>query len=179
MKKNLIVLTIILLVGITFSVVQITRAVQDTTVDNPGHPWIQLYNFPDDCTGDMFVKGFNSVDGLKCFTPAGTGLWDGLATGNIWNANTGNVGIGTIDPKAKLDIDGAIRIDTSATRNRTTDGFACTDINTSAQLAGCTGVDDRGKIKIVNNTNCNRDSLCYCGIYDGNYRWICLVSCPE
>lgn len=146
MKKNyLFILSAILLIGITFSAIQITRAWQDEIVDNPGHLWAQLYNFPDDCTGNDFVKGFNSVDGLKCFTPE-------------------------------------IKIDTTSSYDGTiqTDGFACTDMDSTTIGGDVCNNTNRGMIRI-RETTCGtkvRDSLCYCGLYDGTYEWICLISCP-
>jgi hypothetical protein len=51
------------------------------------------------------IVGFNNTDGIKA-TP---NPWN--KTGNdINNTNTGNVGIGTITPQAKLDIIGSIKI---------------------------------------------------------------------
>ena len=102
----------------------------------------------------------------------------------------GKVGIGTETPQAKLDVDGAIKVDTSASRIVTdTDGFACTDIGrvVSGGKDDVCDSDHRGMIKII-RTECNRDSLCYCGLYEnhpataigcnGDYCWICLISCP-
>ncbi|MDP3836735.1 MAG: hypothetical protein Q8Q67_01405, partial [bacterium] len=38
---------------------------------------------------------------------ATSSFWGGTLTGNVWNNNTGNVGIGTTNPLNKLDINGA------------------------------------------------------------------------
>ena len=143
MKKNyLVALSAILLVGITFSVVQIINAYVEPTEKDPGHSWQQLYNFPDYCTGNTFVRGFNTINGLECGTPSG--------------------GVEVVD---------------TPSRGQTTDGFACTDISDIDNSCTASNV---GAIRIWRNTvgACNRDSLCYCGFYDGVYEWICLISCP-
>jgi len=56
-------------------------------------------------TGNVVVMADNT--GLLYTSPAASSLlWSGTTGGNIWNANSGNVGIGITDPKAKLHISG-------------------------------------------------------------------------
>jgi len=49
------------------------------------------------------------------FIPGGTNsLWNGTSTGNIWNVNSGNVGIGTTTPAYKLEVSGTFKVSTSS-----------------------------------------------------------------
>jgi len=52
------------------------------------------------------------------FAPGGTNsLWNGTSTGNIWNVNSGNVGIGTTNPLAKLQVNGSVSLNADSTYN--------------------------------------------------------------
>ncbi|MFA5886351.1 MAG: hypothetical protein WC863_01070 [Patescibacteria group bacterium] len=58
---------------------------------------------------DAATKGY--VDGA--FAPGGSNsLWNGTSTGNIWNLNSGNVGVGTTSPVAKLEVVGDLKATT-------------------------------------------------------------------
>jgi len=69
-------------------------------------------------------------------TPAGGSLW--TQTGNDIYYNTGKVGIGTITPKTKLDVAGAIKIGTQATCDSNTAGAIQYD-STAKKFYGCDG----------------------------------------
>lgn len=186
MKKNyLFVLSALLLVGITFSAVQIIKASADP---DPGHTLDEIADF--NCPGQCIQGHTGGV--LTCVDCSGGtgGYWE-AATGGI-HYSDGNVGIGTTTPKAKLDVNGAIRVGMSLHWGTVeTDGFACVDLDSPATLDDDTcGTFTRGMIKI-RQIFCPglgiRDSLCYCGKYQnppatadctGDYCWICLISCP-
>jgi microcystin-dependent protein len=54
------------------------------------------------------IIGVSTINGLV-WPPQDDALWSGSLTGNIYNDNTGNVGIGTNSPDEKLDVEGAAR----------------------------------------------------------------------
>jgi len=54
-------------------------------------------------TGNVVVMADNT--GLLYTSPAASSLlWSGTTSGNIWNANSGNVGVGTSTPASKLTV---------------------------------------------------------------------------
>jgi len=73
--------------------------------------------------------------------PAGGSLW--TQTGNDIYYNTGNVGIGTITPKTKLDVAGAIKVGTQDTCNADTEG-AMRYNSAKKKFEGCNGVSWKG-----------------------------------
>lgn len=193
MNKNyLVVLSALLLVGITFSAVQIIKASADP---DPGHTLDEIADF--NCPGQCIQGHTGGV--LTCVDCSGGtgGYWERRGTetmGSIYPKTLlDKVGIGTTTPQAKLDVNGAIRVGMSLHWGIVeTDGFACVDLDSPATLDDDTcGAFTRGMIKI-RQIFCPgfglRDSLCYCGKYQnhpatatgcsGDYCWICLISCP-
>jgi len=117
---------------------------------------------------------------------------NGIRTDGDIIVETGGVGIGVssipTDKKlyvagdakieGNLEVTGPIQVSHSDTRNQTKIGWVALDVFTSPDC----NADARGQIKIIENTSCNRDSLCYCGKFEDDehepgYYWICLVSC--
>jgi hypothetical protein len=47
------------------------------------------------------------------YNPTSTLLWNGAINGNIYNNNSGNVGIGTTNPEGKLQVEGDLYFDTT------------------------------------------------------------------
>ncbi len=55
---------------------------------------------------DAATKGY--VDSTIASATSSIALWGGTTAGNVWNLNSGNVGIGTVSPGAKLEVFGRI-----------------------------------------------------------------------
>lgn len=70
-----------------------------------GVPWASGYGIRDNA-GTMEYK--NSAGAWAPFS-SGTGPWTTSGT-NIYNTNTGNVGIGTVSPAQKLHVNGSLRL---------------------------------------------------------------------
>ena len=66
-------------------------------------PWSNLTNFPSSCSSGQYVSGVGSS--LTCSTPSSSWTTSGS---NIYNSNTGYVGIGNSSPSYKLDVSGTI-----------------------------------------------------------------------
>ncbi|MFA5886354.1 MAG: tail fiber domain-containing protein [Patescibacteria group bacterium] len=65
-------------------------------------------------------------------------LWSGTSTGNIWNTNSGNVGIGTTNPTAKLSIG---------------DGINSLPASTTLWIKGVSGTGRTNRISLGLNNN--------------------------
>ena len=71
MKRiHLFILTGLLMVGIIFSIIQVTKA-EITGPHNPGHLWSQL-DKPADCPAGQYIYGAND-SGWLCSAPSGGG----------------------------------------------------------------------------------------------------------
>jgi hypothetical protein len=69
-------------------------------------------------SGNVVVMADNNGT-LYTSTAASSLLWSGSTGGNVWNANSGNVGIGITNPGYKLDVNGFSRLGTGAAINST------------------------------------------------------------
>jgi len=67
---------------------------------NTGHNYTSTYLSAD----DYALTNYGLVKTLIASATSSSALWGGIIGGNIWNLNSGNVGIGTTNPGALLDI---------------------------------------------------------------------------
>jgi hypothetical protein len=51
------------------------------------------------------------------YNATSTNFWGGSLNGNIWNANSGNVGVGTTNPRAKFELSGGLIMKTTFVAN--------------------------------------------------------------
>ena len=76
-----------------------------------GHNYTSTYLTSD----DYALTNYGLVKSLIGSATSSMGtLWGGTTGGNIWNLNSGNIGIGTASPLYKLDINGALSTVTSS-----------------------------------------------------------------
>lgn len=88
-------------------------------------------------TTDNKFYGYQNNEWKELGSGGGASFW--LASGdNIYNTNTGNVGIGTTSPQTKLDVAGAIKIGSEATCNANTAGAIKYD-SSAKKFYGCNG----------------------------------------
>ena len=111
-KFLLVILSVLIIGGVGFAIIQVVNALPGTATTGstpiPGHSWSQMANFS--CPSGECLQS-NSSGVLTCascgghWTQSGTALFPYLTT---WN-----VGIGTTNPQAKLDVNGVIKARTS------------------------------------------------------------------
>lgn len=140
--------------------------------------WCKTDGSAVNCTSD--APSVTETDPLSVHTSGGGSMsggsyymnWSGTSNTYIGN-NTetssgrtymdGELNFYSYDGWPKLDYDGY-------GRNGEKEGYVLGDL----VLGSCS---NRGELRISNNSRCNRDSICYCGNYDGSLKWICLISC--
>lgn len=71
-------------------------------------------------SGNITASG-KICDSVGCIG-AGGGEWTKLGSGDLYNTDLGNVGIGVTNPQAKLDVNGGIKIGSVATCNSSAEG---------------------------------------------------------
>ena len=78
---------------------------------NTGHNFTSTYLTADDyaLTNYGLVKTL-----IASATSSISNLWGGVASGHIWNLNTGNTGIGTTTPLFKFEVSGTFKVSTSS-----------------------------------------------------------------
>jgi len=113
-REYLFALFVIGIIVVAFSAIQIVNALPGTATTgskpNPGHSWNEIANFS--CpTGECLQN--NSGGTLICAAcSGGGGYWTQFGTALFPSQTTWNVGIGTTNPQAKLDVVGAIKTST-------------------------------------------------------------------
>lgn len=98
--------------------------------------------------------GFRFPDGTTQTTSA-SGQWT-TNVNNIFNSNTGNVGIGNNNPSAKLDVTGTVNISGATTINSTLNVGGATTINNTLNVTGATTLNT---LNVTGNTTLNTLSL--------------------
>ena len=88
--------------------------------------------------GQVLSTTSTGIDWVDANTVPGTGLW--LASGNnIYNSNSGNVGIGTTSPGQKLDVSGSIASNSIYLYDSTSNDRLVLDLDASDNLQIATG----------------------------------------
>lgn len=181
MLKKIVGVTLILLVFISFSYAQEEQLTITTYYPSPHGSYREL-------RAQRMAIGNTYYD-------SGAHPWDkdGLClSGEICDADLvveGNVGIGVLEPKAKLHVDAGIIVGGGSLSGGT--GYAVSVsgcplnfiVSLGAGLDLCSATN-AGEIRVpVPVTNCAGqavDGLCYCGGVNGaSYSWRCLAIAPS
>ena len=116
--------------------------------------------------GQVLSTTSTGIDWADANTLPGSGLW--LESGNdIYNSNSGNVGIGTTSPNNKLDVNGDVFINSNYTANvaaqdltigKTTTGdhgltIVTGNANTASIFFGDNNNNDAGMLKYQHSSN--------------------------